>query len=324
MTLQGAYTNSIAADEKITINGNCTITADVPIDYANNKEVIITGYGTLTLVSTVKRQPCIGVKTRTGMSYGRWESSTEVNVCQKIIIDGVKVICESKTPNFSLGEYNKESYPEIVCINGGELVCPETKGKRYLKTYAFPSEGSTKVSGDPVYVIGEENLFSESDLRLIHQLPTNLQKIVSYHCSEKALKCAIELLNLNSECDVTPLLTGDYESNLMIGRTMCVLGMPIGLFSFREFYFEMNKTEFLREKYNKSADVEPCATVVSIVKELYGEDLESLSDWDYEVIYEMIPTYFYNFEGSKHKENALNFMQLYGAGNTQIEKLTSF
>lgn len=89
-------------------------------------------------------QACIGTETHTGMSYGRWEPGREPSL-NKIIVDGVKVDCHSRVLNFSIGSYGEPAVPEIECINGGSLNCPEINGKRIMnRSGAEGLCGSTK------------------------------------------------------------------------------------------------------------------------------------------------------------------------------------
>lgn len=104
----------------------------------------IKGSGTLTLECSESMQACIGTETHTGMSYGRWEPGREPSL-NKIIVDGVKVDCHSRVLNFSIGSYGKSEVPEIECINGGSLNCPEINGKRIMnRSGAEGLYGSTK------------------------------------------------------------------------------------------------------------------------------------------------------------------------------------
>lgn len=104
----------------------------------------IKGSGTLTLECSEGMQACIGTETHTGMSYGRWEPGREPSL-NKIIVDGVKVDCHSRVLNFSIGSYGKSEVPEIECINGGSLNCPEINGKRIMnRSGAEGLCGSTK------------------------------------------------------------------------------------------------------------------------------------------------------------------------------------
>lgn len=104
----------------------------------------IKGSGTLNIECLDTMQACIGVETHTGMSYGRWEPGRTLSL-KKIIVDGVKVNCHSKVLNFSIGSYGKAEVPEIECINGGSLNCPEINGKRIMnRSGAEGLCGSTK------------------------------------------------------------------------------------------------------------------------------------------------------------------------------------
>ena len=130
-------------DATITVTGDNSIEAEeCPLQASGT--LTIAGTGTLTLVSNGGMQACIGTATHTGMSYGRWEPGREKPL-KKIVIDGVKVICKSQVPNFSLGNYGECDVPEIECRNGGSIECPEMKGKRVMiASGAEGLSGSTK------------------------------------------------------------------------------------------------------------------------------------------------------------------------------------
>lgn len=104
----------------------------------------INGSGILTLECTEDMQACIGTETHTGMSYGRLEPGRSQSL-KKIIVDGVRVVCKSRVPNFSLGSYGESYVPEIECKNGGSIACPEVQGKRIMiASGAEGLVGSTK------------------------------------------------------------------------------------------------------------------------------------------------------------------------------------
>lgn len=78
-----------------------------------------------------------------------------------------------------------------------------------------------------------------------------------------------------------------------------------------EFYFEENKLKFLEKLYDfKIVDNDDIVMRVScVVHKIYGDDFSKLTNWDIEVIYEMILTYFFSFEhGVPHRENAKDFL----------------
>lgn len=48
-----------------------------------------------------------------------------------------------------------------------------------------------------------------------------------------------------------------------------------------------------------------------VVHKIYGDDFSKLTNWNIEVIYEMILTYFFSFEhGVPHRENAKRFFDM--------------
>lgn len=125
----------VTGDNSIVATG-CTLQA--------SGTLTIKGSGMLTLECSEGMQACIGTETHTGMSYGRWEPGRGPFL-NKIIVDGVKVDCHSRVLNFSIGSYGESEVPEIECINGGSLNCPEINGKRIMnRSGAQCLCGSTK------------------------------------------------------------------------------------------------------------------------------------------------------------------------------------
>lgn len=130
-------------DAVIEVTGDNSIVATgCPLQASGT--LTIKGSGTLTLECSEPMQACIGTETHTGMSYGRWEPGREPSL-NKIIVDGVKVDCHSRVLNFSIGSYGESEVPEIECVNGGSLNCPEINGKRIMnRSGAEGLCGSTK------------------------------------------------------------------------------------------------------------------------------------------------------------------------------------
>lgn len=142
----------IPADATITVGVDCVIHGD-SLGIACRDTLTIKGTGqTLIVENNDPRQPCIGVVTHDGMSYGRWEPARDKFT--KLTLDGVYVVCESVIPNFSIGRYGTNDYPEIELLNGATLECPETLGHRVMiRSGAEGLYGSTKRCNDAVYEI---------------------------------------------------------------------------------------------------------------------------------------------------------------------------
>lgn len=150
----GILRDTIVAESNravITVNGDLTIDTELPIDICKCETLILNGSGTLRLKCS-DYQPCIGVRTNSGLSYGRWQIAPYMN-CKQICISGLHVICEPKEKDFSIGRFGTNDLPEIQIWNDGKLDCPETKGTRVLEKEALPPSGSTKISEKPVYRI---------------------------------------------------------------------------------------------------------------------------------------------------------------------------
>lgn len=298
----------------LDVQNVATIQAAIPIEASTVETVVINGPGTLCLKATEFMQPCIGSKTYTGMSYGRW--TAHKCKCKKIVVNGARVVCESTTPNFTIGAYNFEEYPKVICINGGEMICPETDAKRILKIKAYPPYGSTKISTIAEYVLEGQELFSEGQKKLIEEiaaLAPAWKMHIDYRATSKFLETALELLKMNPNCNVNMLVNGRYQRYAMICRTMCVLGMPERLYNDAELLFESNKLEFLEKefKFPVTSKEDTALAVCELMHHVFGDDFSKLSDWQVEQVYEMIPTYFYEFEpGVPHMVDAERFFGL--------------
>lgn len=140
-----------AVNSEVVFDGDCTIEAeDFPAIIAEGV-VTLRGSGSIVLKGG-KKQPVIGIKTNTGMSYGRW--CPGIGKLNKIVIDNVHVKLESSVPNFTIGSYGTDLVPEIEFRNGGTLDCPEVKGRRIMvQSGAEGLYGSTKRSDPAIYEI---------------------------------------------------------------------------------------------------------------------------------------------------------------------------
>lgn len=88
------YSSFVASEENdytLMVDGNVTIIAENPIIAFDH--VTITGVpgSKLTLSGMSPDQPCIGSKTITGLSYGRWEPA--IKCTKEIRVDMVTVEC---------------------------------------------------------------------------------------------------------------------------------------------------------------------------------------------------------------------------------------
>lgn len=137
------HSYSAGHDAVLNVKGeNSIVSTGCPLQASG--VLTIKGSGTLTLECIEDMQACIGTEMHTGMSYGRWEP-VRSQPLKKIIVDGVRVVCKSRVPNFSLGRYGMSYVPEIECKNGGSIVCPEVEGvRRMIASGAEGLVGSTK------------------------------------------------------------------------------------------------------------------------------------------------------------------------------------
>lgn len=316
----------LCLDEKETI----TIDKDI-LFFSDNSPGIITGRckeltiksnngSTLSIVTKDIMQPCIGPRTHTGMSYGRW-SQAESNRLETIILDGVNLNISSANENFSIGAFNMERYPEVVLLNGASIQgCPEMSGERILVKRAFPPNGSTKINDLPIYKIlkdgeSEEDLISDELLQLREELKefgnTAWQDVV-YYSIPRNVKAAIELLKLNKDLDVKKLIQNRGNVSKHILECATVLGLQ-DIVHEEEFLFEISKCEELQTKYSDFVDtsIEALLSRMSkMARGIYNNlEFDSLSDWDKRVVYEMIPAYMFDFTKDK-VEDARRFYDL--------------
>ena len=129
-----------------------TVWTDSPgIDTSSVSEVTIKGNGFCLDISTLKREPAIGIKTHDGMSYGRWCPGSGKKL-ERIILDNVHVKLQTEVPNFSIGAYGLDYVPEVVLLNGATIEYPENGFTRVmLKSGAEDLYGSTKREAPAIY-----------------------------------------------------------------------------------------------------------------------------------------------------------------------------
>ena len=287
---------------EIEVHGDCVVEGIVPVN-ADSADVVIKGDGRLTLVCTESMQPCIGTRTVTGLSYGRWEPSG-CRGPEKITVDGVEVVCCSQVDNFAIGKYGVEKVPAIECINGGRLVCPEATGERIVLKQAKAPAGSTKIVSGMQYGIFREGMLKDEFLSpacklLAAKLPDNMREKIQFNTLEEGLKEAVRLCDYKKGIDVGLLLDG--SKNLTYARTCCMLRNQ-EIYSETEFDLEQAKIDYLAAKYtNRSIINETLNRYINVeivVKWLiilvYEELGESITDYACDVLYEMIPSYFFD------------------------------
>lgn len=299
---------------RIDIETNSVISSEegVCITTLNCSELTIASSNNSTLVLKAgPQQPCIGLSTHTNMSYGRWSPSPTTCKLEKIILDGINLVLESKVENFSIGTYNYEEYPEIVLLNGATITgCPEVEGKRILAYKAKPPAGSTKISEMPKYIIMkegqseyDESLLPESLLEIkreLEKLNPEYAKLISIKTKTVLAHRAVELLELNPKLDVARLLKDPSRIKrdcVAIGSV--VLDMSEENAYLEEFFYESSKIEYLLNKYAKWKNPNITDTVKQLAhiarKLYYDAEWDNLSEWGKAYIYEMIPSYLFDF-----------------------------
>lgn len=301
------YSSFVASDENdysLMIDGNVTIIADNPIIAYDHVKISGVPGSKLTLIGMRHGQPCIGTVTNTGLSYGRWEPP--IRCTKEIVVENVTVECQSNDAAFSIGAYDWEEVPKIVCINGGKLICPETEGTRVLRKHGTCPNGSTKRISYPVYEIvktGDTPLNSlsaecKSILHEIDDIVTGYDKYVTYKTTEKCLEMALELLKINNSLDVSTIIAGVPETQLFMYRTAAILRMPKEYVKTREeFAFELSKLTWVAAQFYGLMVEAHSKYNWNLMYFLKGKF--ECSEYLTNILYELIPSYDYNFTGIK-------------------------
>lgn len=301
------YSSFVASEENhdtLMIDGKVTIITDNPIIAYDHVKISGVSGSKLTLIGMRHDQPCIGTVTNTGLSYGRWEPP--IRCTKEIVVENVTVECQSNDAAFSIGAYDWEEVPKIVCINGGKLICPETEGTRVLRKHGTCPNGSTKRISYPVYEIvktGDTPLNSlsaecKSILHEIDDIVTGYDKYVTYKTTEKCLEMTLELLKINNSLDVSTIIAGVPETQLFMYRSASILRMPKECVHTREeFAFELSKLDWVAAKFYGTTG-EGCSKYNWNLMYFLKEKFE-WNEYLMNVLYELIPSYDHNFTGLK-------------------------
>lgn len=315
----------VQKDGDISITGSVMIEALVPIVANGVDEVVIKGSGVLTLTSTGELQPCIGTITTTGMSYGRWASSGIPP--KRIIIDGVVVNCKSLVDNFTLGRYGSNEVPEVILRNNGRILCPEAEGERVVTKQAKAPDGSTKISEKMEYAIIKNGMIPSDMINpqvkiYMDQLPPHIRKYVTYNTQPDNIIEAVRLYNMNN--NLNPVIVLDGTKRVSYART-AVLLCNDDIYSNQEFELESKKLSYLATTFAERNKIESdgidmnieqivCCLLIA-VHDTLGTGIHR---YDYEVLYEMIPAYF--FDGWV-KGNKKESVEKYIRENTGARKM---
>lgn len=298
------------------INGNVMIECRIPI--VASKKAIIKGVpgSRLVLKATEMQQPCIGPATNTNLSYGRWEPSSYL--LESITVDGVEVVCESRTKNFAIGSYGRSEVPNVTLLNGGKLICPEMTGKRVVTHHAVAPEGSTKISEDMGYAILKEgevirDLFSEDKKALcleLERVNPSMLSCVGLTTPESVIRGVIELSKMKPGIDCTRYIEMSEYGKAYIGRSADVLQMPADRkIPASEFLFESGKAEYISKQFYGSDGSELDVNAKTIIS-FFIKEVKDLSDYMVEVLYEIIPSYCYSYpKGLSHEEMIYDFVE---------------
>ncbi|MCM1441056.1 MAG: hypothetical protein NC131_17920, partial [Roseburia sp.] len=293
---------TVVDGEPIEIRGVNTVQAVVPIIANGVEEVIIKGRGSLTLITTQDMQPCIGTVTNTGLSFGRWEQNGKPP--RKIIIDGAVVKCVGIVEAFTLGTYGSDFVPQVICKNGGKLVCPETEGERIVTRQAKAPDGSTKISGRTEYGIFKPGMLMQDmispEVRLqVSKLPESMRKYVTTKTQIENVNEALRLCKMKHNLDVSLVLDGSKRITYAVTATLL---QNKELYSDKEFDLENNKVKYIVDKYSDKVRITADGggqelgdenIVCSLIIGVHDSLGIAITDYDYEVLYEMIPAYYF-------------------------------
>ena len=257
-------------------------------------------------------QPCIGMETHTGMSFGRF--SLPDGDLESITLVDVNIIClpHSDNPAFAIGSYGHKSVPKIELVGQASLECPEMAGERYMVNNIRKYDGSTKLTGSAYYFVvkpGESinDYMTDRQRELIDEI-SNIthaydgQLDATY--SEEGLRNLLAVTKLVIVEDPTKW-KGDVNSGTyyMTLRTCALLHMPLELAGHNEFMFEVQKIEsYICAGFNDpdNRDTINCA----IMKMVHLLSRHEASDLQYEMAYEVIPSYMWDYKPKErtHKE----------------------
>lgn len=309
----------------------CTISARVPIKITRSMESLTirgTAQGVkLLLMCEEGMQPCIGPETNTGQSFGRF-SLSDFRL-KKLVIDNIAVTCMSNGENrcFSIGTYGVEQVPEIVCINGGSIECPEVHGTRVMVDNIDSYEGSTKHTGSAIYHIVTDNtdknsLLSDRQRELIEEIYAVNPEVAAqldFTYSVSMLKSIAGVVKVVNIKDVSAWKKSRNNTTyLMTLRSCAILGIPLDEANHVEYMFECSKSDWFHKKYlisewdqdaksNNELKYERAVALAALAYVLTDESVDECFKWEY--VYEVIPTYFYSFEpGVPHETNAKKFI----------------
>ena len=302
VNVKGSIKNPVicAAEDTcvVKVNGDTTISVSsgVPL-LALSHRVVIEGYGTLTLITEEEMQPCIGPKTNTRLSNGRYQTVSDT--VKKIVIDGVKVICKSATQDFTLGAYGSNKVPEIELMNDGSLECPEMHGIRTIVQYPIAPEGSTKLDSLYYYRVFSQDVTDEEKLTdnqktLRDKLPEEIRNKVTYTTPEYMLKYAAKLLHDFPFLDVSPFLIPG--NKMQYAATSSILGWwnKDTEFPKSEQSYELmsGKAGYFDHFCPNSSDYTSIA--ISMIR--YLNDTYESCDYLQRLCYELIPAYHHTFD----------------------------
>ena len=293
----------------------------------SNAEIILRGKpGTfLELYADDDMQPCIGAQTNTHLSYGRFQLSS--HTVGTVIIDGLTVVCypNDKNPDFAIGTYGRKDAPNIECINGGTITCPEMTGTRIMTDNIVRYSGSTKCTGSAIYNVLKQgqtkfDIMSEEQKKLVDEIASYKPEFKGIIDCEYPVINLMKLLNvLKIAADrvdsLAPWKVSGNSTYFMTLRTCVILGMPVFYASHAEFRFELGKAEYILGKYfaaeglaSESFDTQLAFAMIMFAK-LYS-NRKVLSPILWEEAYEMIPSYYFDFKHDKsHAYNAALYLE---------------
>lgn len=305
----------------LVVEGDETLTGEGPIVELLADTCIVKGDGgTLKLISTSRRQPCIGSETHDGMSYGRW--SPVGCRCKKLILKNIHLILESGVPNFTIGAYGYEEYPEVVLEDGATWEAPEAHKPRILFYCPKAPDGSTKISDDCEYICGDEfetEVGKELRRKKLAYLDENglsgqcdyLAEYMDHRTSEHKFKLYVDVLkyNLTYKELLDKTMT---ENELCFYRNCAIMGYDTGaakMVADTECLWrtgligdvtlcKATRLVFAATHGRNVDDVYPLGTPSFI----YKEDVDRATDDEIDVFYDMIDWASFSRGGRNRRE----------------------
>lgn len=277
----------------------------------------------LILKCTDKNNPCIGRPTNDGISFGRFE--VPERTIEQIDVCNVMIECHANegSPAFTLGSYGWRKVPNIAYYRNGSLACPETLGTRRMLDDIQSYSGSTKCTGAAHYYLEGEDisgLISDKRREYVNTVLKyhNVDESMLMDCGIVTLKCASESAAYLDQDKLMQIINFNSRrtSSVMMLRTCLLLDLPIEWSHNMEFKFEINKSDALIRRYFDDESIPEDAEFdtyraqsIAMLCIYMVPNMEIPYDKKMEIMYEMIPTYNFQFtSGMSHEDTVKAYL----------------